>query len=306
MKRKYAALLLGLTLAISSTAAYAAQTESVSEEQILEENEAVEQALEEAEAAGSLEESDDAIYGKITEISETGITIELGTAVDVSEEAVEVQMENNEADSEENADASSEAENSEDESSDENTDASSEELIDESINDESEELLVDSDHFVALKFDGISQVISLTDDTVALQVQPAEDTEENEVILSDDEITDIEIIAEDSSEENDAESQVTFSDSETADTTDLELSDTETVSESDADLSDEAMNDETDAFELVVLALYEEEETVEISLDDLTVGSYVKVVLDEDGCASVITILQDSEALIQESESAAE
>lgn len=288
MKRKYAALLLGLTLAISSTAAYAAQTESVSEEQILEENEAVEQALEEAEAAGSLEESDDTIYGKITAISETGITIELGTAVDVSEEAVEVQMENDEADSEENADASSE------------------ELIDESINDESEELLVDSDHFVALKFDGISQVISLTDDTVALQVQPAEDTEENAAIITDDEITDIEIIAEDSSEENDTESQVAFSDSETADTTDLELSDTETVSESDADLSDEAMNDETDAAELVVLALYEEEETAEISLDDLTVGSYVKVVLDEDGCASVITVLQDSEALIQESESATE
>lgn len=283
MKRKYAALLLGLTLAISSTAAYAAQTEAVSEEQILEENDAVEQALEEAEADSSSEESDDAIYGKITEISETGITIELGTTVDVS----------------------AESENSEDESSEENADVSSEELTEESTDEESEEVLVDSDHFVTLKFDGVSQVISLTDDTVALQVQPAEDTEENKVIGTDDEITDIEIIAEDSSEENDAESQVAFSDSETADTTDLELSDTEAVSESDAELSDEEMNVE-DAAELIVLALYEEEETAEISLDDLTVGSYVKVVLDEDGCASVITVLQDSEALIQESESAAE
>lgn len=302
MKRKYAALLLGLTLAISSTAAYAAQTEAVSEEQILEENDAVEQALEEAEAANSSEEADDAIYGKITEISETGITIELGTTVDVSAESVEIQMESAEADSEENADASSEAE-----SSDDSLEESSEELAEEKNSDnEADELLVDSDHFVALKFDGISQVISLTDDTVALQVQLAEDTEENAAIITDDEITDIEIVAEDSSEENDAESQVAFSDSEAADTTDLALSDTEIVSEPVADLSDEVINDETDAVELIVLALYEEEETAEISLDDLAIGSYVKITLDEDGNAAVITVLQDSETLIEEAETAAE
>lgn len=302
MKRKYAALLLGLTLAISSTAAYATQTEAVSEEQILEENDAVEQALEEAEAANSSEEADDAIYGKITEISETGITIELGTTVDVSAESVEIQMESAEADSEENADASSEAE-----SSDDSLEESSEELAEEENSDnEADELLVDSDHFVALKFDGISQVISLTDDTVALQVQLAEDTEENAAIITDDEITDIEIVAEDSSEENDAESQVAFSDSEAADTTDLALSDTEIVSEPVADLSDEAINDETDAVELIVLALYEEEETAEISLDDLAIGSYVKITLDEDGNAAVITVLQDSETLIEEAETAAE
>lgn len=302
MKRKYAALLLGLTLAISSTAAYAAQTEAVSEEQILEENDAVEQALEEAEAANSSEEADDAIYGKITEISETGITIELGTTVDVSAESVEIQMESAEADSEENADASSEAE-----SSDDSLEESSEELAEEENSDnEADELLVDSDHFVALKFDGISQVISLTDDTVALQVQLAEDTEENAAIITDDEITDIEIVAEDSSEENDAESQVAFSDSEAADTTDLALSDTEIVSEPVADLSDEVINDETDAVELIVLALYEEEETAEISLDDLAIGSYVKITLDEDGNAAVITVLQDSETLIEEAETAAE
>lgn len=302
MKRKYAALLLGLTLAISSTAAYATQTEAVSEEQILEENDAVEQALEEAEAANSSEEADDAIYGKITEISETGITIELGTTVDVSAESVEIQMESAEADSEENANASSEAE-----SSDDSLEESSEELAEEKNSDnEADELLVDSDHFVALKFDGISQVISLTDDTVALQVQLAEDTEENAAIITDDEITDIEIVAEDSSEENDAESQVAFSDSEAADTTDLALSDTEIVSEPVADLSDEAINDETDAVELIVLALYEEEETAEISLDDLAIGSYVKITLDEDGNAAVITVLQDSETLIEEAETAAE
>lgn len=302
MKRKYAALLLGLTLAISSTAAYATQTEAVSEEQILEENDAVEQALEEAEAANSSEEADDAIYGKITEISETGITIELGTTVDVSAESVEIQMESAEADSEENADASSEAE-----SSDDSLEESSEELAEEKNSDnEADELLVDSDHFVALKFDGISQVISLTDDTVALQVQLAEDTEENAAIITDDEITDIEIVAEDSSEENDAESQVGFSDSEAADTTDLALSDTEIVSEPVADLSDEVINDETDAVELIVLALYEEEETAEISLDDLAIGSYVKITLDEDGNAAVITVLQDSETLIEEAETAAE
>lgn len=302
MKRKYAALLLGLTLAISSTAAYATQTEAVSEEQILEENDAVEQALEEAEAANSSEEADDAIYGKITEISETGITIELGTTVDVSAESVEIQMESAEADSEENADASSEAE-----SSDDSLEESSEELAEEKNSDnEADELLVDSDHFVALKFDGISQVISLTDDTVALQVQLAEDTEENAAIITDDEITDIEIVAEDSSEENDAESQVAFSDSEAADTTDLALSDTEIVSEPVADLSDEVINDETDAVELIVLALYEEEETAEISLDDLAIGSYVKITLDEDGNAAVITVLQDSETLIEEAETAAE
>ena len=268
MKRKYAALLLGLTLAISSTAVYAAQTEAVSEEQILEENDAVEQALKEAEEADSSEEADNAIYGKITEISETGITIELGTTVDVSAESVEVQMESAEADSEENTDASFEAE-----SSDDSLEESAEELAEEENSaNEADEVLVDSDHFVALKFDGISQVISLTDDTVALQVQLAEDTEENAAIITDDEITDIEIIAEDSSEENDTE----------------------------------AMNDETDAVELVVLALYEEEETAEISLDDLAIDSYVKITLDEDGNAAVITVLQNSETLIEEAEAAAE
>lgn len=295
MKRKYAALLLGMTLALSSTAAYAAQTESLLEDSILEE------ISEEANTDDSTENTaeEDAIYGKVTEISETGITIELGTIADLSEYSIEdfsesADSDDSESSSDENADALSE-----DDGTDDTAYEASEELpeTDSSENDP-EAVPVDNEHFVALSFNGVSQVISLTDDTVALQVLSEETEEVNEVIGEADEVTDIEVIDEASDSTADEEYHIELSDEENDDEYQLELSDTESIDESDSELSDEDIDDETDISALIVLPRFEDSETAEISIDDLSVGSYVKVSLDEDGNAAVITVLLASDETI--------
>lgn len=282
MKRKYAALLLGMTLALSSTAAYAAQTESLLEDSILEE------ISEEADADDSTENTvtEDAIYGRVEEISETGITIELGTTADLSEYSIEDLSESADSDdseliSDENADELSEAEGTDD-TADETSDEFSE--ADSSENN-SEAVLVDTDQFVALSFNGVSQVISLTDDTVALQVQYDENTDENAVNENADELTDIEIIDADSDGEADEEYRI-------------ELSDTESIDESDSELSDADIDDKTDISELIVLPRFEDSETAEISIEDLSIGSYVKITLDEEGNAAVITVLTTSDEAV--------
>ena len=83
MKRKYAAFVLGLTLAISSTAVYAEQTDTVLEEIVLEESTDSSEELTDTETA-ALEDSDTSneLYGKVTAIDETSITIELATVQD--------------------------------------------------------------------------------------------------------------------------------------------------------------------------------------------------------------------------------
>lgn len=282
MKRKYAALLLGMTLALSSTAAYAAQTESLLEDSILEE------ISEEADADDSTENTvtEDAIYGRVEEISETGITIELGTTADLSEYSIEDLSESADSDdseliSDENADELSEAEGTDD-TADETSDEFSE--ADSSENN-SEAVLVDTDQFVALSFNGVSQVISFTDDTVALQVQYDENTDENAVNENADELTDIEIIDADSDGEADEEYRI-------------ELSDTESIDESDSELSDADIDDKTDISELIVLPRFEDSETAEISIEDLSIGSYVKITLDEEGNAAVITVLHASDETV--------
>ena len=90
MKRKYAALVLGLTLAISSTVVYAEQTEAVSEEIILEESTDSSEELTDTEEY-IMEDSEAAkeVYGKITAIDETSITVEIGTVQDDMEMAEE-------------------------------------------------------------------------------------------------------------------------------------------------------------------------------------------------------------------------
>lgn len=133
MKRKFAAALLGMTLAVSSAPVYATETESNEETTF-------------AETDADAKAESDSIYGEVVSVDEDTITIDVGTLKT------------------EDTDSAS--------SGNSTTDSSSEAASDEdSIAETSEDTTSDSDAFTlhlnedVLSFTGEEKVITLTDDT---------------------------------------------------------------------------------------------------------------------------------------------
>lgn len=171
MKRKYAALMLGLTLALSSTAAYAEESPASAEEVILEEDGTSEKN---SDLEDTSPEEQEAIYGKVISINETSITIELASSPESVDTSTEDSMEDETPD----------------------TTASETELLSEDENLLAEELPNDASKEMLLEFDGVKQIFSITDDTVAILEQPilelkAEETS-SEPEFSEESLTDTE------------------------------------------------------------------------------------------------------------------
>ena len=171
MKRKYAALMLGLTLALSSTAAYAEESPASAEEVILEEDGTSENN---SDLEDTSPEEQESIYGKVISINETSITIELASSPESVDTSTEDSMEDETPD----------------------TTASETELLSEDENLLAEELPNDASKEMLLEFDGVKQIFSITDDTVAILEQPilelkAEETS-SEPEFSEESLTDTE------------------------------------------------------------------------------------------------------------------
>ena len=297
MKRKYAAFVLGLTLAISSTAVYAEQTDTVLEEIVLEESTDSSEELSDTEDF-IMEDSDavEEVYGRVTAIDETSITIELGTIQDDMEkpegetpapEDAEMPAEEatNASSSAEDAEVSADADLTAEEENAEETDsttaaADSENPAPEELPDgEAPENKPAGDSMIALELSDVNQIITITEDTVAVQEQKALEMLEEAFPAEEEseEKTDVEFDTEDSQDN------------------------TSNAEEAGEDTNSEVVTEDAEApelpadMELIMIPVSLESEATEIDVLDITVDDIVKITLDEDGSAAVITVLPANE-----------
>lgn len=278
MKQKYAALLLGLTLAISSVGVYAEEAENSSESNLLEEDTDSKQQMDE----------DEGVYGKVTKVSDTNITIELGTIQPISEESADALTQAI------SLEISETAENSTGDTESADSDSSSEEMnMEISESDDayaSEESSFDFSDYIALEFDGTSQIISITDNTEVLMIQPDaaldEESSDLEIIGGADGSTLIEIMDEDTPDSTEVADEAAESSADSDNNPDIAAS--ESIDE------DDLYGTDGDDTLLSLIPVYENSDTAEIALSDIREGAYVKITLDEQGSASVITVLLDA------------
>lgn len=297
MKRKYAAFVLGLTLAISSTVVYADQTEAVSEAIILEESTDTSEELTDTETV-TLEdtETSNELYGKVTAIDETSITIELATVQDnmekpdgeapaheeaeiPAEEATNASSSAEDTEITDDAALTAEEENAEGTDSTTSTENSENPAPEEFPEGEAPENKPAGDSMIALELSNVNQIITITEDTVAVQEQNA--LEMLEEAFPDEEGSEEKTDAEFNTED----SQDNTSNAEEA----AEDTDSEVVTE-DAEAPELPAD-----MELIMIPVSLESEATEIDVLDITVGDIVKITLDEDGNAAVITVLPANE-----------
>lgn len=167
MKRKYVALMLGLTLAFSSIAYAEENTQAAAKE-----------------AAGEMElsEEEDALYGEITEIGEDSITVALGTmGVDEEMNAQETEGADTEEDTAKAEDANTETDagaiDTGTSASEENADAV-EEVPEMEENGAPEGQPMNGGRGMKLELTGEEQTITITEDTLFYQEFPMQDSED--------------------------------------------------------------------------------------------------------------------------------
>lgn len=245
-----------------------------------------------------MEDSDavEEVYGRVTAIDETSITIELGTIQDDMEkpegetpapEDAEMPAEEatNASSSAEDAEVSADADLTAEEENAEETDsttaaADSENPAPEELPDgEAPENKPAGDSMIALELSDVNQIITITEDTVAVQEQKALEMLEEAFPAEEEseEKTDVEFDTEDSQDN------------------------TSNAEEAGEDTNSEVVTEDAEApelpadMELIMIPVSLESEATEIDVLDITVDDIVKITLDEDGNAAVITVLPVSE-----------
>lgn len=270
MKRKYVALMLGLTLALSSMAYAEETTEAVA-----------------TEAAGEMElsEEEEALYGEITEIGEDSITIALGTLI-VDEMQPAPDEEGVEAAEDTNAEVAEEAVDAEevtDAAVDADVEATDAEVAEEGVADENgvpaDQSMNAVPGGITFELTGEEETIQITEDTLfyreAAKQNPAEGPEE---------------FAEGTAEE--AEADAVAEESAAAEG-DEEVTDAEvTPEDASVEGTDMEVNAEENGDELPV-EIFEkpEQQLEEITFEDLLEGDVLKITLDEEGNAETVTVI---------------
>ncbi|HJD25639.1 MAG TPA: hypothetical protein IAA12_04205 [Candidatus Blautia intestinipullorum] len=295
MKRRYAAMVLGLALTLSSVNfAYAAQDASAAEETA--EAAATE---EDASADTDAEKADEnEIYGEVTEVGEDSITINKGTlnadflkdmgaapseetSGSTSENSTETaEADSTASDSEDTAEtdsADTEKTDSEDTTETDSADTEKTDSTDASGTDDAETESTDTDSKMPadgkapgsiLDLTGESQTVTLTDTTVYECEKAPEMPADIQAEASAD-----------AKAEEDASG-----DTDTDKTADTESEDKGTASDS-KDGADQADENAADAKQKI--------ETESIKLDDIKAGDVVKITLDEDGNAETVTVMNN-------------
>lgn len=312
MKRKYAAMVLGLVLTVSSMNVYAASAATVgtdtASDVTADGDETAEDTVETLESDESEKAVAEEVVGQVTAVEEDSITINVGTPLDnMDVESPEDSALAGETEEEQNAaDAQS--------GKDEETEADSLE------NPEYKPLIIN--------LTGEEETISVTDNTVVLREILSDETETdntNPTDSTDAETTeptdsaDAESAATtdstntDTTDSTDSADTETMDDTESADTEatdEADTTDTETTDETDSTQADTTDTDTTDLAdsernevvingELVDGSLIQADiPTEEIELTDIKVGDMVVVTLDENG-AAVITVKPQLDAEIE-------
>lgn len=251
MKRRYAAMVLGLALTLGSVNfAYAAGDASAAAEKTTEATTAKEDASEDTDAEQAKE---DEIYGEVTEVGKDSITINTGT---LKEDALN---DNGAASSEKSSDSASE-----EDKDTADTDSTASEDTDTAKTDSTETENADTAASI-LDLTGKSQTVTLTDTTVYDREKAPASAEDTQTGTSTDEKA-----QKDTSED-------------TAAATESEDKETASDSKDGADQQDKSASDAK-----------QKTETESIKLDDIKVGDVIKIMLDEDGNAETVTVMNNS------------
>lgn len=313
MKRKYVALMLGLTLAFSSIAYAEEATEAVA-----------------VEAAGEMSEEEDALYGEITEIGEDSITVALGTmsvdemqpapgeggaAEDTNAEAdasEETGAEVAEGDAEATDADTSAAEEADAEAADADTSAAEEANAeatdaDTSAAEENADWAPEMDENGApegqhkggrgmeLELTGEEQTITITEDTLFYR-EAAMQTPEGELpeapAEEGAEMTDADTV----SEEDGTVSEVAVVEDVAGEEAEVnadaeEGTNVEVTADAEEGTNAEVTAEDAGGELLVEISEKPEQQLEEISFEDLAEGDVLKITLDEDGNAETVTIV---------------
>ena len=257
MKRKYAAMVLGLTLALTSmNVAYAAtDTTSATEaaEDTTEDNMTTDTSTDET--------ASDEVYGEVTEVGEDSITINVGTLKETQAPGEGQEPKDEKAD----ADAK-------DEKADDSKDDA--DAGDEKTADDKGEAPAEGEAPSMLDLTGDSQTITVSDSTTYEKEAAPEKPEETPAAGAKDEKADdskdgadAKAEKKDDSKDESADAEDESTDSETADSTDT---------------TDDTKPEDAQAPEM---------KTESIAFSDIKVGDVIKVTLDADGNASVVVVM---------------
>lgn len=303
MKRKYAAIMLGLALTLSSISAYAEAPDTAK--------------TVETDKNNDSEVAEKELYGSITELTADSITLSTGTlenTENVNAGFTLNETPENSANTENTEDASADTDNTSadatSEDTEENTDAensAAEENTDAENSAAEEDTDTEgSEDAVIFVLDGGEQTLTLTENTQFLREESVLPTEEAYTDDTDAEDTDTEDQTVDESSDT-ADENGAASDAETNEAaTDASATDTSVTEEpaaeepaADDSSSDSDTADDTDNEDDAQLKA--------ISQSDLQTGDIVKITLDKDGNVAAVTVVMPyDEISSEETESAIE
>lgn len=292
MKRRYAAMILGLTLALTSVNLVCAADDAATEttdtasDSTSSDTDASNDSAETTGTADAATEEDE-IYGEVTAVDGSSITVNIGTLKEdaaVTEDSyggsTETESDTAESDSS-STDDTSDSTTADDTSDSTTTDDTSDAA------DAGASFVSGGDQKAVLEIGKDFQTITVTDTTIyekdALAV-----TAENDSGAAEEDATDTEETA----------SADTGSDESAADT---ESTDGESGTDASADVDDASDSTADTADSTVSSAVTEVEvDTVDpsmtdaVSFDDIKVGDIVKITLDDEGNADTVTVLSKS------------
>ncbi|MDO4276450.1 MAG: hypothetical protein Q4D16_22530 [Eubacteriales bacterium] len=304
MKRKYAAVMLGLALTISSLNVYAAGTTSADTSKESTESKEDTTTDETPSSDTSADTSADilaeTVSGEVKTVEEDSITISVGTLKDRGpgmdenrekpegetpdgEEPDETAADDTAADEMNAADSASdtpEEEDTEETTEEEETQGSEDTAKDEKMPEEGLQPLT-------LELTGEEQTITITDETI-VQREVKPELPEGE---SPDEAAVPDTAADSETEADDTDSADISTAAADEDTTD-ETADDKDLSESTAD---DTVNADDGQVMIDASAGYEMMGAEPIELSDIMEGDIVTITLDEDGNAAMITVLSQGE-----------
>lgn len=255
MKRKYAAMVLGLTLALTSMNVPYAATDTTSA------TEAAEDTTDTEDAATTDETASDEVYGEVTEVSEDSITINVGTLKETQAPGEGQEPKDEKAD----ADAK-----------DEKTDDSKDDADagDEKTADDKGEAPAEGEAPSMLDLTGDSQTITVSDSTTYEKEAAPEKPEETPAADAKDEKAD------DSKDDADAKDEKADDGKDESADAENESTDSETADSTDA--TDDTKPEDAQAPEM---------KAESIAFSDIKVGDVIKVTLDADGNATAVVVI---------------
>lgn len=295
MKRRYAAMILGLTLALTSVNLVCAADDAATEttdtasDSTSSDTDASNDSAETTGTADAATEEDE-IYGEVTAVDGSSITVNIGTLKEdaaVTEDSyggsTETGSDTAESDSSATDDAS-DSTTADDTSDSTATDDTSDSADTSDAADTGASFVSGGDQKAVLEIGKDFQTITVTDTTIYEKDSSAVTAENNSGTATYD-TTDTEetASADTGSDESAADTESTDSESGTDVSTDVDDASDSTADTADSSVSSAVTEVEVDTVDPSM--------TDAVSFDDIKVGDIVKITLDDEGNADTVTVL---------------